>query len=78
MLLRHEKTFNAVFRLSFQNKSNSLPDKFRDTLREQLQYLCLVIMDEYSMIKSDMLYQIDARLKEIKIVQMKFLVALLC
>ena len=44
----------------------SLGDKARDQKRKVLENLQVVIIDEYSMIKSDMLYQLDLRLKEIK------------
>ena len=42
-------------------------DKERDERRTELENLIIVIIDEYSMIKADMLYQLDLRLKEVKV-----------
>ena len=61
------KTLHTLFRLRFGNKSNSLSDKVKDQLRDEFRNMKLLILDEYSMIKSDQLYQIDARLKELKL-----------
>ena len=55
-----------AFSFSFGNEFLSLGDKSRDEKRKILENLQIVIIDEYSMIKSDMLYQLDLRLKEIK------------
>ena len=41
-------------------------DKVRDLRRRQLQNLRVIIIDKISLVKSDMLYQLDLRLKEIK------------
>ena len=41
-------------------------DQKRDQKREVLQNLVAIVIDEYSMIKADMLYQLDLRLREIK------------
>ena len=61
------QTLTSLFNLSFGNKLSPLADRIRDNKRELLQNLRLIIIEEYSMVKSDMLYQIDLRLKEIKI-----------
>ena len=44
----------------------SLGDKARDERREYLKNLRMVIIDEMSMIKADMFYQLDLRLRELK------------
>ena len=59
------QTMNAAFGFSFDNKYRSLSDKLRDKRRAELQNLKLVIIDEVSMVKSDMLYMLDLRLQEI-------------
>ena len=61
------QTLTSLFNLSFGNKISPMTDYVRAKKREQLKNLKLLIADEYSMIKSDMLYQIDSRLKEINI-----------
>ena len=43
----------------------SLSDKLRDTRKKQLRNLKVIILDEISLIKSDMLYQIHFRLMEV-------------
>ena len=57
---------HASFGFSFDNKHYSLSDKVRDQKRVLLSNLRVVIIDEISMVKSDMLYQLDLRLQEIK------------
>ena len=59
------QTLHSSFGFSFDNKHNSLPDKSRDMRRAILKYLKLVIIDEVSMVKADMLMQLDLRLQEI-------------
>ena len=61
------QTLTSLFSLSFGNKYTCLSDFVRAKKRDQLNNLKLLIIDEYSLVKSDMLYQIDQRLKEIKI-----------
>ena len=60
------QTMTSAFSFSFGNQFFSLSDKKRDEKREVLQNLVAVVIDEYSMIKADMLYQLDLRLREIK------------
>ena len=60
------QTLHSAFNLGFGNTFNSLNDKVRDVKRNILCNLRILIIDEYSMVKSDMLYQLDLRLKEIK------------
>ena len=59
------QTLSASFGFAFDNKHYSLSDKARDQKRAMLKNLKLVIIDEISMVKSDMLYQLDLRLQEI-------------
>ena len=60
------QTLHSAFSFSFGNEFFSLSDKVRDERRSQLENLLVVIIDEFSMMKADMLYQLDLRLKEIK------------
>ena len=60
------QTMHNAFSFHFGNEFLSLGDKSRDEKRKLLENLQVVIIDEYSMIKSDMLYQFNLRLKEIK------------
>ena len=59
------QTLHASFGFSFDNKHYSLSDKSRDMKRAALKNLKIVIIDEISMVKADMLYQLDLRLQEI-------------
>ena len=59
------QTLHASFGFAFDNKHYSLSDKSRDQKRAALQKLKMVKIDEVSMVKADMLYQLDLRLQEI-------------
>ena len=59
------QTLHSAFGFNFGNKHYSLSDKKRDEVRSLLQNLKVVIIDEMSMIKSDLLFQLDLRLREI-------------
>ena len=59
------QTLHSSFGFSFDNKAYSLNDKARDQKRTALANLKVVIIDEISMVKVDMLYQLDLRLQEI-------------
>ena len=59
------QTLHASFGFPFDNKYYSLSDKVRDQKRAALKNLKMIIIDEVSMVKSDMLYQLDLRLQEI-------------
>ena len=59
------QTLHSAFGFNFGNKHYSLSDKKRDEIRSLLINLQVVIIDEISMIKSDMLYQLDLRLREV-------------
>ena len=58
-------TLHHDFNLNFGNDYISYENSIRDLRREQLKNLKLVIIDEFSMVGSDRLYQIDQRLREI-------------
>ena len=59
-------TLHSAFGFDFGNKHYSLSDKTRDAKKNILRNLKMLIIDEISMVKSDMLYQLDLRLQEIK------------
>ena len=59
-------TVCSSFKIWFKNSHVGLSDNERDKFQRMLTHLQLVIIDEMSMIKSDQLYQIDARLQEYK------------
>ena len=59
-------TLHSAFNFNFGNEFLSLGDKTRDEKREQLKNLKMVIIDEFSMLKADLLYQFDLRLRELK------------
>ena len=60
------QTLHFAFSFSFGNQFFSLSDKTREERRNQLENLQVVIIDEFSFIKADMLYLLDLRLREIK------------
>ena len=51
---------------NFRNEFYSLSDKLRDEKRLLYQNLNIIIIDEISLIKSDMQFQLDLRLREVK------------
>ena len=59
-------TLHSAFGFEFGNKHYSLSDKIRDARKNSLKNLKVLIIDEISMVKADMLYQLDLRLQEIK------------
>ena len=59
-------TLHSAFGFEFGNKHYSLSDKIRDYKKNILKNLKMIIIDEISMVKADMLYQLDLRLQEIK------------
>ena len=60
------QTLHGTFGFSFNNQHFSLNDKIRDQKRILMKNLQLVIIDEISMVKADMLYMLDLRLQELK------------
>ena len=60
------QTLHGTFGLPFHNEFIGLPDKKRDQKIIQMRNLKLLIIDEISLVKADMLYQINLRLQEVK------------
>ena len=60
------QTLHTSFGFTFDNKHYSLSDKKRDEKRIMFKNLKLIIIDEVSMVKSDMIYQLDLKLQELK------------
>ena len=58
-------TIHTAFGMNFGNKHISLGDQIRDARKTQLSELRIVIIDEMSMVKADMLYQLNLRLQEV-------------
>ena len=59
-------TLTSAFRLQYGNEHFSLSDKERDKMRVKMKNLKILVIDEISLVKSDMLYQLDLKLQEIK------------
>ena len=59
------QTLHSSFGFSFDNKHYSLSDKTRDEKRSIFKNLKMIIIDEVSMVKADMLYQLDLKLQEL-------------
>ena len=60
------QTLHTAFGFTFDNKHYSLSDKKRDEKRNTFKNLKMIIIDEVSMVKADMLYQLDLKLQELK------------
>ena len=60
------QTLHTSFGFNFDNKHYSLSDKTRDEKRALFKNLKMIIIDEVSMVKADMLYQLDLKLQELK------------
>ena len=58
-------TLTSAFSLPFGNKLDPLGNEKLDWYRKNLCNLKLIIIDEISLVKADMLYQIHSRLCEI-------------
>ena len=65
-------TLHSTLGFSYETKYTSLSDKKREAMREKLKNLKILIVDEFSMMKSDMLYLVHLRLCEIKQVNQDF------
>ena len=59
-------TLHSVFKLNFGHNYKYLSDKNREYLRDMFKNVQVIIIDEFSMIQSDQLYQLHQRLCEIK------------
>ena len=60
------QTLTSTFGFQFNNKHMSMKDQERKVKTNQFKNLVMVIIDEISMVKSDMLYQLYYKLQEIK------------
>ena len=58
-------TVHSSLGFDFSSKHTSLNDKKREQKRDQLKNLKILIIDEFSMMKADILYRIHLRLQEI-------------
>ena len=59
-------TLHSALKFNFESKHTSLSDKLREEMRETYKNLKFIIVDEFSMMKPEILYRMDLRLKEIK------------
>ena len=59
-------TLHSALKFNFEGKHTSLSDKKREEMRDTYKNLKLIIVDEFSMMKPEILYRIDLCLKEIK------------
>ena len=59
-------TLHSAMGFDFSNKHTSLTDKKRELRREQMKNTKIVIIDEFSLMKPDLLYRLDLSLREIK------------
>ena len=60
------QTLTSTFGLGFNNRHMSMKDKERELKKDQFRNLVMVVIDEISMVKADMLYQLHCKLQEIK------------
>ena len=65
-------TVHSSLGFDFSSKHSSLTDKKREQRREQLKNLKVLIIDEFSMMKADILYRIHLRLQEITQIKQDF------
>lgn len=59
-------TLHSAMGFDFSNKHTSLNDKKRELRREQMKNTKIIIVDELSLMKPDLLYRLDLGLREIK------------
>ena len=60
------QTLHSLFNFNFGNQFFSLSDKIRDERRLTYQNLNIIIIDEISLVDSDMQFKLDLRLREVK------------
>ena len=65
-------TVHSSLGFDFSSKHSSLNDKKREQKREQLKNLKILIIDEFSMMKGDILYRIHLRLREVTQIDQDF------
>ena len=58
------QTLHSAFKFKFGNDLTGLSDKLRDLRRTQLHNLRFLIIDEISLVRSDLLYQLNFRLQK--------------
>ena len=72
-------TLTSTFKFGYGNEFTSMKDRDRDRRKIMLQKLVMVLIDEISFVKSDMLYMLNLRLQEVKEVTKTFgKVAIFC
>ena len=59
-------TLHSAMGFDFSNKHTSLTDKKRENRREQMKNTKVIIIDEFTLMKPDILYRLDLGLREIK------------
>ena len=59
-------TLTTTFGFSFGNQHQGMKDRERDARKQELKLLVLLIIDEISFVKADMLYMLNLKLQEIK------------
>ena len=59
-------TLTSLFKFGYGNEFTSVKDRDRDRIKIMLSKLVLVMIDEISFVKSDMLYMLSLRLQEVK------------
>ena len=59
-------TIHSIMGFDFSNSHRSLTDKQREIRRELMKNTSIIIIDEFSMMKSDLLYRMNLGLQEIK------------
>ena len=60
------QTLHTAFKFKFGNDYHSLSDKNRDVLRDQFKNVEVIVIDEFSMMKSCQLYHLHMRLCDLK------------
>ena len=60
------QTLHTAFKFKFGNDFHSLSDKNRDVLRDQFKNVEVIVIDEFSMMKSCQLYHLHLRLCDLK------------
>ena len=58
-------TLTTTFGFSYGNQHQSMKDRERDVKKQELRKLVLLIIDEISFVKADMLYMLNLKLQEI-------------
>ena len=59
-------TLHSALGFDFSSKHSSLSDKKQELMRERFQNIKFIIVDEFSMMKVELLYRLDLRMKELK------------